>query len=65
MPTNTDNSGTARAAKLRRIAAAKGPVGILPVRPNIGSQANDAQLGKGECLRYAQLNKIPCIITSS
>lgn len=47
MPTNTDNSGTARAARLRRIAASQGPTPA--VRPNIGSQALDAQLGKLEC----------------
>jgi hypothetical protein len=43
----TDYSGSAHAAKLRRIAAAGGPVPA--VRPNIGSQALDAQLGRAEC----------------
>ena len=47
MPTNTDNSGTARAARLRRIVASQGPTPA--VRPNIGSMALDAQLGKMEC----------------
>lgn len=46
MPTNTDNSGTARAARLRRISASQGPT---PANPIIGSQALDAQLGKAEC----------------
>jgi hypothetical protein len=44
---NTDNSGSGRAARVRRIAASKGPVPA--VRPNIGSMAWDAQLGKQEC----------------
>ena len=44
---NTDNSGSARAARVRRIAASRGPVPA--VRPNIGSMAWDAQLGKLEC----------------
>jgi len=44
MPSNTDNSGSARAARLRRINAAKGPVPV--VRPNIGSMALDAILGR-------------------
>jgi hypothetical protein len=52
MPNNTDYSGSARAAKLRRIAAGKGPVGILPVRPNIGSMALDAKFGRAECCVY-------------
>lgn len=43
----TDNSGTARAAKLRRISASQGPV--PPIRPNIGSQALDALLGRMDC----------------
>ena len=43
----TDYSGSAHAAKLRRISAAQGPVPA--VRPNIGSQALDAQLGRLEC----------------
>jgi len=43
----TDYSGSAHAAKLRRIAAAGGPVPAI--RPNIGSQALDAQLGRAEC----------------
>lgn len=47
MPNNTDNSGSARATRLRRIAAGKGPT--PPVRPNIGSMALDSQLGKAEC----------------
>jgi len=47
MPINTDNSGSARAARLRQIAASKGPVPA--VRPNIGSMALDAQLGKMGC----------------
>ena len=47
MPINTDNSGSARAARLRQIAASKGP--IPAVRPNIGSMALDAQLGKMGC----------------
>ena len=47
MSTNTDNSGSARAARLRRIAASGGPTPA--VRPNLGSQALDARLGKAEC----------------
>ena len=47
MPNNTDNSGSARAARVRRIAASRGPVPAI--RPNIGSMAWDAQLGKLEC----------------
>ncbi len=47
MPSNTDTSGSARAAKLRRISAARGPIPVI--RPNIGSQALDAVLGKGDC----------------
>ena len=43
----TDYSGAARAAKLRRISASQGPVSA--VRPNIGSQALDAQLGRLDC----------------
>ena len=43
----TDYSGAARAAKLRRISASQGPVPA--VRPNIGSQALDAQLGRMDC----------------
>ena len=43
----TDTSGAARAAKLRRISASQGPVPA--VRPNIGSQALDAQLGRMDC----------------
>ena len=43
----TDNSGTARVAKLRRISASQGPV--PPIRPNIGSQALDALLGRMDC----------------
>ena len=43
----TDNSGAARAAKLRRISASQGPAPA--VRPNIGSQALDAQLGRLDC----------------
>lgn len=43
----TDYSGAARAAKLRRISASQGPVPA--VRPNIGSQALDAQLGRLDC----------------
>ena len=46
MPTNTDNSGSARAARLRRISASQGPT---PANSIIGSQALDAQLGKVEC----------------
>jgi hypothetical protein len=48
---NSDNSGSARAARLRRISAAGGP--IPAVRPNIGSMALDAQLGKAECCNCA------------
>jgi len=44
MPSNTDNSGSARAARLRRISAARGPVPVI--RPNIGSMALDAILGR-------------------
>ena len=44
---NTDNSGSGRASRVRRIAASQGPVPA--VRPNIGSMAWDAQLGKLEC----------------
>jgi hypothetical protein len=44
---NTDNSGSGRASRVRRIAASKGPVPA--VRPNIGSMAWDAQLGKQAC----------------
>jgi hypothetical protein len=47
MPNNTDNSGSGRASRMRRIAASRGP--IPAVRPNIGSMAWDAQLGKQEC----------------
>jgi len=47
MPTNTDNSGSARAAEMRRIAASQGPVPAM--QPNIGSMALDAQLGKMYC----------------
>lgn len=47
MSNNTDNSGTARAARLRRIAASQGPTPA--VRPNLGSQALDAQLGRMIC----------------
>ena len=47
MPSNTDNSGSARTTRLRRAAAAGGPTPA--VRPNLGSQALDAQLGKAEC----------------
>ena len=43
----TDYSGSAHAAKLRRIAASRGPVPA--VRPNIGSQVLDARLGKLDC----------------
>ena len=46
MPSNTDNSGSARAARLRRIAASQGPV---PANSKIGSQALDTVLGKAEC----------------
>jgi hypothetical protein len=49
MPTNTDNSGTARAARLRRIVASRGPT---PANSLIGSQALDAQLGKLECCPF-------------
>jgi hypothetical protein len=49
MPTNTDNSGTARAARLRRIVASRGPT---PAHSLIGSQALDAQLGKLECCPF-------------
>ena len=45
MPSNTDNSGSARAARLRQISAARGPVPVI--RPNIGSMALDARLGGG------------------
>jgi hypothetical protein len=44
MPSNTDNSGSARAARLRRLNAARGPVPVI--RPNIGSMALDAILGR-------------------
>ena len=44
MPNNTDNSGSARAAHLRRLNAARGPVPVI--RPNIGSMALDAILGR-------------------
>lgn len=44
MPNNTDNSGSARAARLRRLSAARGPVPVI--RPNIGSMALDAILGR-------------------
>jgi hypothetical protein len=47
MPSNTDNSGSARAARLRRISAARGPVPVI--RPNIGSMALDAILGRAAC----------------
>lgn len=47
MPNNTDTSGSVRVAKIRRIAAGKGPTPA--VRPNIGSMALDAQLGKAQC----------------
>lgn len=50
MPNNTDYSGSARAAKLRRISAGKGP--RPAVRPNIGSMALDAQLGQMQCCVY-------------
>lgn len=46
MPTNTDNSGTARAARLRRILASQGP---MPTNSNTASMALDAKLGKLEC----------------
>jgi len=46
MPIITDNSGTARTARLRRIAASRGPT---PVNPVIESQALDVWLGKLEC----------------
>jgi hypothetical protein len=46
MPSNTDNSGSARAARLRQISASKGPVPVQ--RPNIGSMALDARLGGGQ-----------------
>ena len=42
---NSDNSGAARAQRIRRISAAGGP----KVRTNIGSMALDAQLGKIGC----------------
>jgi len=44
MPSNTDNSGSARAARLRRLNAARGPVPVI--RPNIGSMGLDAILGR-------------------
>lgn len=44
MPSNTDNSGSARAARLRQISAARGPIPVI--RPNIGSMALDAILGR-------------------
>ena len=47
MPNNTDTSSTTRITKLRRIAVEKGPTSA--VRPNSGSQALDARLGKAEC----------------
>lgn len=46
MPSNTDNSGSARAARLRQISAARGPRPVQ--RPNIGSMALDARIGGGE-----------------
>lgn len=47
MPNNTDNSGSARAARLKKISTAQGPVPAI--RPNIGSMALDAVIGKGLC----------------
>lgn len=47
MPNNTDNSGSARAARFKRISAAQGPTPAI--RPNIGSMALDAVIGKGLC----------------
>ena len=46
MPNNTDNSGSARAARLRQISAARGPIPVQ--RPNIGSMALDARIGGGK-----------------
>ena len=46
---NSDNSGAARAQRIRRISAAGGP----KVRTNIGSMALNAQLGKAECCNCA------------
>ena len=42
----TDNSGTGRAARLRRILASQGPV---PTNSTSASMALDAKLGKLEC----------------
>jgi len=49
MPIITDNSGTARTTRLRRIAASQGPT---PVNPVIESQALDVRLGKLECCPF-------------
>ena len=46
MPIITDNSGTARTTRLRRIAASQGPT---PVNPITESQALDVWLGRLEC----------------
>jgi hypothetical protein len=46
MPTNTDNSGTARTARLRQILASQRP---LPNNLKIASLALDVKLGKMEC----------------
>jgi len=69
MPTNTDYSGSARAARLRRITAAQGPAGILPVRANIGSMALDAKLGQAYCCAnpdpYVQWTTSPITLRES
>lgn len=50
---NSDNSGSARAQRIRRISAAGGPIPV--VRPNIGSMAWDAVLGKADCCNQCSI----------